>query len=99
MEEIKLEREISSLGKSFERAKTKRTHIEEYFDTKMEKLNNNLQEMEADLKKMIDKDHVEVSTFSFSSAYIEVPVPSLGYSLSGRSTSPYTFDVKLISDE
>ena len=61
MEEIKLEREISSLEKSFERAKTKRTNIEEYFDTKMTKLNNNLQEMEADLKKMIDKDHVEVS--------------------------------------
>ena len=61
MEEIKLEREISSLEKSFERAKTKRTNIEEYFDTKMAKLNNNLQEMEADLKKMIDKDHVEVS--------------------------------------
>ena len=71
MEEIKLEREISSLEKSFERAKTKRTHIEEYFDTKMEKLNNNLKEMESDLKKMIDKDHIEVR-FSFSSSRLSV---------------------------
>ena len=74
MEEIKLEREISSLGKSFERAKTKRTHIEEYFDTKMEKLNNNLQEMEADLKKMIDKDHVEVCPL-FSSRAVQFSEP------------------------
>ena len=61
MEEVQLERGISVLEKNFERAKTKRSNIEEYFDTKMAKLNNNLKEMEAELKQMIDKDHVEVS--------------------------------------